>query len=176
MWGGGNDLSYLNHIIIVHYNASYRCGRCLKQAFFSSSVLHTHKKVCLRFTSRKAAGVPDGKPSSGRGNSGHGGSSKATLKKGWQGSCHQLPGLECPFSLSAFTTPQWTGDIPPPQVPQEGFRQEVEKGGQCEPGPEKRRTQGLQGWGPLLNRHPTDIYRPTILSNKNFVTQLMCLL
>ena len=30
---GGNDLSYLNHIIISHYNASYGCGKCLKQAF-----------------------------------------------------------------------------------------------------------------------------------------------
>ena len=77
----GNDLSYLNHIIITHYNASYGCGRCLKQAFVSSSVLHTHKKVCLRFTSRKAARVPDGKPSSGRGDSSCGVSSKATPKK-----------------------------------------------------------------------------------------------
>ena len=39
---GGNDLSYLNHIIITHYNMSYGCGRCLKQAFISSSALHTH--------------------------------------------------------------------------------------------------------------------------------------
>ena len=70
--GEGNDLSYLNHIIIVHYKVSYRCGRCLKQGFISSLVLHTHKKVCLGFTSRKAAGVLDGKPSSGGGNSGHG--------------------------------------------------------------------------------------------------------
>ena len=50
---GGNDLSYLNHIIIVHYNTSYGCGRCLKQASISSSALHTHKKVCLEFSSRK---------------------------------------------------------------------------------------------------------------------------
>ena len=48
-YAGGNDLSYLNHIIIAHYNVSYGCGRCLKQAFISSSVLHIHKKVCLRF-------------------------------------------------------------------------------------------------------------------------------
>ena len=78
---GGNDLSYLNHIIIVHYNASYGCGKCLKQAFVSSSVLHTHKKVCLGLTSRKATRVPDSKPSSGRGDSCHRGSSKATPKK-----------------------------------------------------------------------------------------------
>ena len=78
---GGNDLSYLNHIIIAHYNASYGCGKCLKQAFISSSALHTHKKVCLGLASEKAARVPDGKPSSGRGDSGCGGSSKATPKK-----------------------------------------------------------------------------------------------
>ena len=54
-YAGGNDLSYLNHIIITHYNVSYGCGRCLKQAFISSSALHTHKKVCLGFTSTKAA-------------------------------------------------------------------------------------------------------------------------
>ena len=37
---GANDLSYLNHIIIAHYNG---CGKCLKQAFVSSSALHNHK-------------------------------------------------------------------------------------------------------------------------------------
>ena len=79
--GGGNDLSYLNHIIIAHYNASYRCGKCLKQAFISSSALHSHKKVCLELASKKSAGVLDSKPSSGGGDSGHGGSSKATPKK-----------------------------------------------------------------------------------------------
>ena len=80
-YAGGNDLSYLNHIIIAHYNASYRCRKCLKQTFISFSALHTHKKVCLGLTSRKAARVPDGKPSSGGGDSGQGGSSKATPKK-----------------------------------------------------------------------------------------------
>ena len=74
-------MSYLNHVIIAHYNASYGCGKCLKQAFVSSLALHTHKKVCLGLTSRKAARVPDGKPSSGGGDSSHGGSSKATPKK-----------------------------------------------------------------------------------------------
>ena len=79
---GGNNLSYLNHIIIVHYNASYGCGKCLKQAFVSSSALHNHKKVCLGLISRKSTGGSDGKPSSGGGgNSSHRGSSKATSKK-----------------------------------------------------------------------------------------------
>ena len=84
-YAGGNDLSYLNHIIIVHYNTSYGCGRCLKHAFISSSALHTHKKVFLGFPSKKASGVLDGKPKSGRGNSSHGASSKATPKKDGKG-------------------------------------------------------------------------------------------
>ena len=93
---GGNDLSYLNHIIIMHYNASYGCGKCLKQAFVSSSALHTHKKVCLGLTSREAAGVPDGKPSSGGGNSSHGGSSKATPKKDGKVATTNSQGLSAP--------------------------------------------------------------------------------
>ena len=80
--GVGNDLSYLNHIIIVHYNASYGCGKCLKQAFMSSSALHNHKKVCLRFTKKPTAGS-DSKPSSGGGgnSSQGGGPTRATPKK-----------------------------------------------------------------------------------------------
>ena len=88
---GGNDLSYLNHIVIAHYNTSYGCGKCLKQAFISSSALHTHKKVCLGLASKKATGVPDSKPSSGRGDS--------------------------PFCLSALTTLKQVGNLPPPQSP-----------------------------------------------------------
>ena len=80
MWG--NDLLYLNHIIIVHYNASYGYGKCLKQAFVSSSALHNHKKVCLGLISRKSTRGLDSKPSNGGGgNSSHGGPSKATPKK-----------------------------------------------------------------------------------------------
>ena len=63
-YAGANDLSYLNHIIIVHYNASYGCGKCLKQAFMSSSTLHNHKKVCLGFDKKPARGS-NSKPSSG---------------------------------------------------------------------------------------------------------------
>ena len=80
-YAGGNDLSYLNHIIIAHYNASYGCGKCLKQAFISSSALHNHKKVCLRLTSWKSAGVLDSKPSSGGGDSSCGGSSRPPQKR-----------------------------------------------------------------------------------------------
>ena len=95
-YAGRNDLSYLNHIIIMHYNASYGCGKCLKQAFISSSALHTHKKVCLRLTPVKAAGILDGKPSSGRGNSGHRGSSKATPKKDGKAAAANSQGSSAP--------------------------------------------------------------------------------
>ena len=82
MWGVGNDLSYLDHIIIAHYNASYGCGKYLKQAFVSSSALHNHKKVCLRFAKKPTTGS-DSKPSSGRRGNGSqgGGSTRATPKK-----------------------------------------------------------------------------------------------
>ena len=78
---GRNDLSYLNHVIIAHYNASYGCGKCLKQAFVSSSTLHNHKKVCIGLVPKKSTGGSGSKPSSGgEGDGSHGGSSKATPK------------------------------------------------------------------------------------------------
>ena len=82
MWRGGNDLSYLNHIIIAHYNTSYGCGKYLKQAFVPSSALHNHKKVCLRLNKKPTTGS-GGKPSSGGGGDGNqgGGSTRATTKK-----------------------------------------------------------------------------------------------
>ena len=67
-------------------------------------------------------------------------------------------------------------DLPPPQVPQEGLGREAKEGERRKPSLEKHWTQGTQGRGPLLNRHPADIYRPVLLFNKNFVTQLTCLL
>ena len=80
--GGGNDLSYLNYIIIAHYNASYGCGKCLKQAFVLSSALHNHNKVCIGLILKKSTRGSGGKPSSCRGGDGScGGSTKATPKK-----------------------------------------------------------------------------------------------
>ena len=95
--GGGNDLSYLNHIIIAHYNVSYGCRKCLKQAFVSSLALHNHKKVCLRLTSRKSTRGSDGKPSSGGGSdSSHRGSSKATPKKDGKAPATDFQGSSAP--------------------------------------------------------------------------------
>ena len=116
---GGNYLSYLNHIIIAHYNANYGCGKCLKQAFVSSSALHNHKKVCIRLIPKKSTGGSGGKPSSGGGCDGScGGFFQGYPKEGWQGLCHRLPGLQPPSCFPDITTPQWMRDIPPPQVPQ----------------------------------------------------------
>ena len=82
MYAGTNDLSYLDHIIIVHYNASYECRKCLKQAFVSSSALHNHKKVCLGFDKKSAAGSDSKPSSSGGGDSSQGGgSTRATPKE-----------------------------------------------------------------------------------------------
>ena len=60
-YAGPNDLSHLNHIIIMRYNGSYGCGKCLEQAFVSSSALHNHKKVCLGFT-KNPLQVPTASP------------------------------------------------------------------------------------------------------------------
>ena len=106
-YAGGNDLFYLNHIIIEHYNMSYRCGRCLKQTFVYSSALHTHKKVCLGFASRKAAGVPDGKPSSDGNDSSHRGSSKSTPKKDGKAATANSQGLSTP--LASQPSPRRSG-------------------------------------------------------------------
>ena len=81
-YAGGNDLLYLNHIIIAYYNTSYGCRKCLKQVFVSSSILHNHKKVCIGFIPKKSTGGSGGKPSSdGGGKGNHGGSTKTTPKK-----------------------------------------------------------------------------------------------
>ena len=63
---------------------------------FSSLALHTHKKVYLGFTSRKAARVLDGKPSSGRGDRSRWGSSKATPKKDGKVATANSQGLSTP--------------------------------------------------------------------------------
>ena len=42
----GNDLSYLNHIICVHYNANYKCRKCLDEVFINGQQLSKHMKCC----------------------------------------------------------------------------------------------------------------------------------
>ena len=75
------NLSYLNHIIIVHYKASYGCGKCLKQAFLSSSALHNHKKVYLGLNKKSTAGSDSKSSSSGGGDGSQGGGSTRAIPK-----------------------------------------------------------------------------------------------
>ena len=62
---------------------------------------------------------------------------------------------------------QWTGDLPPPQVPQEELRQEEKKDERCEPSSEELQPQGMQGQWLLLARHPADVSNPHIFSVKD---------
>ena len=98
-YAGGNDLSYLNHIIIVHYNASYGCGKCLKQALVSSSTLHNHKKVCIRFIPKKSTGGSGSKPSSGGGGNGSHGILARLLPRRMARLPLQIPRALVPFLL-----------------------------------------------------------------------------
>ena len=101
--GWGNDLSYLNHIIIAHYNASYGCGKCLKQAFILSSTLHNHKKVCIRFITKKPTAGSDGKPSSGGGGDGsHGSSTRAIPKKDSKAPATDSQGSSVPSASQTY--------------------------------------------------------------------------
>ena len=106
--GGGNDLLYLNHIIIAHYNASYGCRKFLKQAFVSSSALHNHKKVCFGLIPKKSTGGSSNKPSSGGGGySSHRGSFKATPKKDSKASTTNSQGSSTP--PASQTSPHHSG-------------------------------------------------------------------
>ena len=53
---GSNDISYLNHIVIAHYNANYGCGKCFKLVFKSGQQLKALKKVYKGF--KKKANKP----------------------------------------------------------------------------------------------------------------------
>ena len=104
----GNDLSYLNHIIIAHCNTSYGCGKCLKQAFVSSSTLHNHKKVCIGLIPKKSTGGSGGKPISGGGGNGSlGGSTKATPKKDGKAPAADSQGSSAP--PASQTSPHRSG-------------------------------------------------------------------
>ena len=159
----------------MHYNTSYGCGKCLKQAFVSSSALHTHKKVCLGLPTRKATGVLDGKPSSGGGDSSHRGSSKDTPKKNGKAATTNSQGSSAAPASQSFPCHSGRG-LPTTtsltrRKPAKGIKRWVMR---ARPG----RAPGtrLARMGLPLSRHSADIHRPAVLSNKNFVTELTCLL
>ena len=41
-----NDLAYLNHIVCMHYNASFACGACLSAITSSGQQMRNHIKEC----------------------------------------------------------------------------------------------------------------------------------
>ena len=45
-YSGSNDQSYLNHIVCMHYNSSYGCGKCVNEVFPSGQWLKVHMKHC----------------------------------------------------------------------------------------------------------------------------------
>ena len=49
LYCSSNDLSYLNHIVVAHYNAAYRCGLCLWWVLPTSQMLKSHLKHCKGF-------------------------------------------------------------------------------------------------------------------------------
>ena len=43
LYCGSNDLSYLNHVMVVHYNAAYGCGKCLRKVLLTSQTHERHQ-------------------------------------------------------------------------------------------------------------------------------------
>ena len=180
MWGG-NDLSYINHIIIAHYNASYGCGKCLKQAFVSSSTLHNHKKVCIGFVAKKSVQALTASPA---------------VAKGIMAAMGVLPRL--PPGRTARLPPQ-TPRAPAPLLPHRHPHAAVDERCPATTSPtrtpqvirrKRRRTQALPGRAPAT-RHartvaaarPTSAHSATvlpmslnscILSIKDFIAKLVC--
>ena len=55
-----NDPSYLNHIICVHYKASFGCGHCLGEVYSIGQALSKHMRGCkgLKATTTKGKSSP----------------------------------------------------------------------------------------------------------------------
>ena len=49
LYHSSNNISYMNHIAVAHYNMAYGCGKCLKKVFLSGQQLKMHLKVCKGF-------------------------------------------------------------------------------------------------------------------------------
>ena len=57
LYCGSNDLSYLNHIVVVHYNVAYGCGLCplAGRVLPTSQMLKNHLKHCEGFLKDEVA-------------------------------------------------------------------------------------------------------------------------
>ena len=41
-----NDSTFLNHIVLFHYNVGYGCGKCVEEVFITSQSFKVHFKEC----------------------------------------------------------------------------------------------------------------------------------
>ena len=57
-YSGSNNPSYLNHIICMHYNVSYGCGKCLKEVLPTGQWFKVHMKCCKGFKAEVAKDKP----------------------------------------------------------------------------------------------------------------------
>ena len=53
MYSGSNDPSYMIHIICVHYNTNYGCGKCLNEVLTTGQLLKAHMNVCTHASLEK---------------------------------------------------------------------------------------------------------------------------
>ena len=49
LYHGSNNLSYMNQIVVMHYNMAYGCGKCLKVVLLMGQQLKSHLKTCTGF-------------------------------------------------------------------------------------------------------------------------------
>ena len=46
---GSNDLSYMNHVMVAHYNVAHGCGGSLKVVLLMGQTLKAHLRSCEGF-------------------------------------------------------------------------------------------------------------------------------
>ena len=115
-YAGGNDLSYLNHIIITYYNELRLWAMPETGVHLLFGAAHPQKGVSQVSLQEGLRGSRQQTQEWWRQQQTWG-FFQSHPQEGWQGRDHcQLPGLEHPLSLSDFTTPQRMGDFSPPQA------------------------------------------------------------
>ena len=62
LYHGSNNLSYMNHIMVMHYNAAYGCGKCLKVVLLMGQMLKSHLKSCAGFPKDDTTSSSNWKP------------------------------------------------------------------------------------------------------------------
>ena len=59
LYHSSNDLSYMNHVVVMHYNVAYGCGRCLKAVLLMGQTLKAHLRSCEGFPKDNTASSSD---------------------------------------------------------------------------------------------------------------------